>query len=129
MSKNIQIVNDVLMVTYCNVKYTRFADNESKLVTERIRSPLKFIKCYFFDPIECVFINHCSLWLLNHISNQWLMNLFVNIVNKPNSIDFLVISKFFILGLYTYTFSDFFTYTGLSDPLEYRLVLFGHSLL
>ena len=69
--------------------YTCVTDNESKLVTERIRSVLKFVKRYFFEPIECVFVNHCSLWLLNHISNQWLMNFFVNTVNEQNSVYFL----------------------------------------
>ena len=57
------------------------------------------------------------------------MNLCVNTVNEPNSVYFLVINYFFILGLYTYDFSDYFIYTGLSDTLEYMLVLSGHSLL
>ena len=57
------------------------------------------------------------------------MNLFVNTVNEPNSVYFGVTNEFLILGLYTYTFGDFWTYTGTYDLLEYRLVVFGHSSL
>ena len=57
------------------------------------------------------------------------MNLFVNTANEPNLVYFGVINEFFILGLYTYTFGDILTYTGLSDLLEYSLVVFGHSSL
>ena len=48
------------------------------------------------------------------------MNLFVNTVNEPNSVYFGVTNEFLILGLYTYTFGDFWTYTGTYDHLEYK---------
>ena len=57
------------------------------------------------------------------------MNFLDNTVNEPNSVDFWAIIEFFILGLYTYTFGDILTYTGLSDIFEYSLVVFGHSSL